>query len=268
MSSENGLAVVEGEVVSSHAIITSKNQHSPAELMRAATDVAGVCGGIVKQTAQLIQGRKYVRVEGWQAIAISYGCVASARDVERVATGFRAVGEVRRMSDGAVLATAEGFVGDDEPTWASRPEYAKRAMAQTRAISRACRSAFAFVVVMIDASLSTTPAEEVPDGGFNDASKAMPPPAGVEALRAQLGARPSPAPAAPRSAPAAGAPDENFAVRYGKAKGKHLDELSASELQWYADGAARSVDDPAKANFRASNEKELATLRAWAAFRA
>jgi hypothetical protein len=34
-------------------------------------------------------------------------------------------------------------------------------MAQTRAISRVCRSAFAFVVVLIDSDLSTTPAEEI-----------------------------------------------------------------------------------------------------------
>jgi RNase H-fold protein (predicted Holliday junction resolvase) len=33
-------------------------------------------------------------------------------------------------------------------------------MAQTRAISRVCRSAFAHCVVLIDADLSTTPAEE------------------------------------------------------------------------------------------------------------
>lgn len=80
------------------------------------------------------------------------------------------------MADGQVIATGEGFVGEDEPTWyggqsrgktlPKRPDYAIRAMAQTRAISRACRSAFAHVVVMIDAGLSTTPAEEVPEGGF------------------------------------------------------------------------------------------------------
>jgi hypothetical protein len=52
--------------------------------------------------------------------------------------------------------------------WAKRPTYAKRAMCQTRAISRACRSAFAHVVVLIDRNLSTTPAEEVPFGGFDD----------------------------------------------------------------------------------------------------
>lgn len=146
---------------------------------RRSTDAAGLCGEIVKKTAKLIQKRKYVSVEGWQAIAIAHGCAASARDVERIDGGVRAIGEVRRMSDGQVIAVAEGFVGEDEPTWyggrsgdkvlPKRADYAIRAMAQTRAISRACRSAFAHVVVMIDAGLSTTPAEEVPDGGFIDA---------------------------------------------------------------------------------------------------
>jgi hypothetical protein len=128
---------------------------------RMSTDAAAICGAIVKATAQTIQGKKYVKVEGWQAIAIAHGCVASSRDVEVVEGGIRAIGEVRRMSDGFVIATAEGFVGDDEKTWASRPMFARRAMTQTRAISRACRSAFAHVVVMIDKSLSTTPAEEM-----------------------------------------------------------------------------------------------------------
>lgn len=159
---------------------------------RQSTDAAGLCGDIVKQTAKDIQGRKFVTCEGWQAIAIAHGCAASACNVERIEGGVRATGEVRRMSDGQLLASAEGFVGEDEAVWfggtkkkwkwgqkrgekvwydeemPKRPDYAIRAMAQTRAISRACRSAFAHVVVMIDAGLSTTPAEEVPDGGFVD----------------------------------------------------------------------------------------------------
>jgi hypothetical protein len=44
-------------------------------------------------------------------------------------------------------------------------------MAQTRAISRACRSAFAFIVTYMDAGLETTPAEEVPHEGFADAPR-------------------------------------------------------------------------------------------------
>ena len=163
-------------------------QPATAELYRQATDVAGLCKEIVLKTAMEIQGRKYVKVEGWQSIATAHGCTASARDVERVEGGVRAIGEIRRMSDGVVIATAEGFVGEDEPTWfggpdkawdkinrcfkevtrEKRPDYAIRAMCQTRAISRACRTAFAHVVVLMDSNLSTTPAEEVPIGGFND----------------------------------------------------------------------------------------------------
>jgi hypothetical protein len=77
------------------------------------------------------------------------------------------------MSDGQLISTAEGFVGEDEAVWfggqvdnksyPKRAEYAIRAMAQTRAISRACRSAFAHVVVMMNKGLATTPAEEVYD---------------------------------------------------------------------------------------------------------
>ena len=161
------------------------------EAYRASTDAASLCKEIVVATASDIQGRKFVSVEGWQAIAIAHGCTAGARDVERVVGGVRAIGEIRRMSDGAILSTAEGFVGEDEPVWfggkmrkwkwgkergqkvwyeedmPKRADYAIRAMAQTRAISRACRSAFAHVVVMMNAGLSTTPAEEVPDGGFD-----------------------------------------------------------------------------------------------------
>jgi hypothetical protein len=164
----------------------------PQILIRNSTDIAGICKQIVLKTSLDIQGKKYVRVEGWMSIATAHGCVASARDVEKVEGGFRAIGEIRRMSDGVVLSTAEGFVGEDEPTWFGgeteywdrqkkekvkktlprRPDYAIRAMCQTRAISRACRTAFAHVVVLMDAGLSTTPAEEVPAGGFDDAQDA------------------------------------------------------------------------------------------------
>jgi hypothetical protein len=128
---------------------------------RAATNAAGLCRELVVKTAMKIQGRRYVQVEGWQAIANAFGCVASAKDVERIDGGFRATGQVIRVADGVVIAEAEGFVGDDEKTWANRPVFARRAMAQTRAMSRACRSAFAFVVTLMDAGLETTPAEEM-----------------------------------------------------------------------------------------------------------
>jgi hypothetical protein len=150
----------------SSELTTTNNQ--VAILARQSSDVAGACREIVKATAQRIGNKDYVKVEGLQAIAVAHGCVASAKGVEKVEGGFRCIGEVRKMADGQVISQAEGFVGDDEPMWAKRPEYARRAMCQTRAISRACRSAFAHIVVLIDSNLSTTPAEEVPHGGFED----------------------------------------------------------------------------------------------------
>lgn len=143
--------------------------HAPAvvapetgvDAYRQSTNAATLCRAIVLQTAQKIQGKRYVPCVGWQAIAVAHGCTASARAVEVVEGGVRAIGEVRRMDNGAVIAEAEGFVGDDEQMWAKRPTYARRAMAQTRAMSRACRSAFAHVVTMIDNDLGTTPAEEM-----------------------------------------------------------------------------------------------------------
>lgn len=141
------------------------------EAYRASTEAATICKEIVVATSSTIQGRRYVAVEGWQAIAVAHGCAASARDVERIEGGVRAIGEIRRMSDGQLIATAEGFVGEDEPTWfggqsrgktlPKRADYAIRAMAQTRAMSRAGRTAFAHVVVMMNAGLATTPAEEM-----------------------------------------------------------------------------------------------------------
>ena len=135
--------------------------HSGQDAFRVSTDAALLCKQIVVATAKPIKGKRFVGVEGWQAIALAHGCVASSGEVERLETGFRAIGKVIRMSDCQTLSTAEGFVGDDEPLWFARPEYARRAMAQTRSISRACRSAFAHVVVMMQAGLETTPAEEM-----------------------------------------------------------------------------------------------------------
>lgn len=159
-------------------LTTIRPSGADVEAYRASTEAAEICKGIVLATSSLIQGRKYVSVEGWQAIAVAHGCAAGARDVERIDGGVRAIGEVRRMSDGQIIAVAEGFVGEDEETWfggknkwgkelPKRNDYAIRAMAQTRAISRACRSAFAHVVVMMNAGLATTPAEEMPPEGFD-----------------------------------------------------------------------------------------------------
>lgn len=264
-----------------------KVEDNAGTLMRRATDAAGVCGAIVQKTAQSIQGRKYVRVEGWQAIANAFGCTIGARDVEEVKGGVRAIGEVRRVSDGVVIATGEGFVGEDEATWyggvvngrtlPKRATFAIRAMAQTRAISRAGRSAFAFVVTLIDGDLSTTPAEEMDAlTGEMVESKPMPP----RPPPAPTGQRRTPPPADPRPSPPpptdpgyeTDGPGEGMPLphpadgftfpNYGRAKGQPVRGAAVGDLGFYASCCRKSLADPSKAKFHETDRRLLAAIEA------
>lgn len=167
-------------------------------LYNQATNVAGLCKELAVKKALSIAGRRFLPVEVWTTIAVAHGCMASierdsVKEIFRDGKllGIRAIGILKRISDGAVLSEAEGFVGADEVDWygsdgkpitrwskkqdkeiqvivEKRDDYAIRAMAQTRAVSRVCRTGFSHVVVMIDENLSTTPFEEVSNGDVFD----------------------------------------------------------------------------------------------------
>jgi hypothetical protein len=229
-----------------------RTEQSIGEVMRRNTDVAGAVRdfAVSEQGSVTIGKKRYPRVETWQAIANAYGLTGSSRDVEPTKTGFRAIGEVRRLSDGVVVATAEGFVGMDEPTWfggvdakgkqcPKRPEFAIRAMAQTRAISRACRSALAFVVPLIDAGMATTPAEE------------------MEAIEGEVVHAPPPRAPSPRPP----APRDEAKVPFGKLKGQPVSKLSDKDLEWYAGKALDAINDPAKERWHAGERQWLGAVR-------
>lgn len=285
------------------AVVENSLDANVGVLMRRATDVAGVCREIVMKTALTIQQRKYVRVEGWQAIAVAYGCIASARDVENVygndgkLLGVRATGEVRRMSDGVVVSTAEGFVGVDEPTWfggesngrklPARAMYAVRAMAQTRSESRACRGAFSFVVTLIDSNLATTPAEEmegIARGSETPPAPLVTKPAPVaaskmeqlkEALRPQ-GEPPAHTDADFRADPPHDAKtgevkapthDRNFVMPFANKDNKALHALSEKDLAWYHKTLTGNLTDPSKAAFVDRTRQQLELINAERTFR-
>lgn len=260
---------------------------APAEQMRLATDVSGLCRDIVVKTAVDIQGRKYVKVEGWMAIATAHGCSAGAAEVKQDERGASAIGEIRRISDGTLIARAEGFVGVDEPTWYGgevekwrdgkkeiktmprRPDYAIRAMAQTRAISRACRSAFAHVVVMMDSGLSTTPAEEVPHGGFdNDQDQQRPPQSGQQS-QTQGQTQQQKTVEVPRDENGdwtlpKGVKWQDVKVHFGKNKGIPLGKLEDRSIEWYL---TKWEPKPYGQNTDISHDDKmlLAAVNAWAA---
>jgi len=191
---------------------------------RQATDVAGLCRDIVVKTSQPIQGRKYVRVEGWQSIAAAHGCIASIDSVTETDEGVIAVASLLDSS-GNVRGKAEGYVGKDEKLWAARPKYAQRAMAQTRAISRVCRSAFAHVVVLMDAGLETTPAEEIPVESETPVAEAKP-------VKSYTPA-PKPVQEVAHTEASDGESWRNAVIHFGKNKGKALGYLPENTLRWY-----------------------------------
>lgn len=223
------------------ALVEQPGEEKPQALMKRAQDAAAVCRTAVLSLAVDIQGKKYLPVEAWGTIAATYGCAPSIREVVEEERGIRAVAELKRL-DGTVIASAEGFVGLDEPTWANRALYARRAMAQTRAISRVCRSAFAFVVALMNADLQTTPLEEIPSKGAVDAQV-------VDAK--------------PATAPGKAPPERSKAtqVRFGKSKGKHLCDIADDDLAWQLQAARKSVEanDP---RWGDANKKWLATVEA------
>jgi hypothetical protein len=137
-------------------------ESDPAEVVASGNSTAKACKAIILQNTMILQGKRWIKAEGWQALAAACDYSPRIDVVEELANGdIRAVCSLIRLSDGVVVASAEGYIGTDEPTWKSRQRYAKRAMAQTRAVSRACRSALAWIIPLLDAGLETTPAEEV-----------------------------------------------------------------------------------------------------------
>jgi hypothetical protein len=239
--SEAALAIVESE----------SSQKQPSVLIRLATDVATVCKAVVVSTAIEIDGKRYIPVEGWATIAAAYGCAPSIREVFEEERGIRAIAELRR-ADGTIVASAEGFCGLDEPKWSNRALYARRGMAQTRAISRVCRTAFAFVVTLMQAGLQTTPAEEIPTGN-GGASVAL-----VDVQPSVVGSVVGRAP--PERT-------KTTSVRFGKSKGKFLCDIDAKDLEWQAAAARKSVEanDP---KWGDSNKQWLTTVEAEVARRA
>ena len=141
---------------------------SPASLIEGASEMASTLANVIRAQglSVRIQGREYVRVEGWTTLATMMG--VTAREVSTVEDGgvYTATVELVRLSDGAVISRASAECGSDDekdrygkPVWSTRPRYARRSMAQTRATGKACRLAFSWIMSL--AGYEPTPAEEM-----------------------------------------------------------------------------------------------------------
>ncbi len=150
---------------------------SPRQQVALATEIATVLADIIdkRKLYTEIQGKKHVRVEGWQTCGMLVGVSAKiVGDVQRVENpdGYRARAVVVRVSNGIEIGAGEGLCTRKESRWKSADDYAVASMAQTRALSRSLRGVLGWIVTL--AGYEATPAEEVPPGGFNDAPRREP----------------------------------------------------------------------------------------------
>ncbi len=151
---------------------TAMDRPSPRAIIRQATEEANVLAEVIEgqRLFSMIQGKKFVRVEGWVTLATLRGCLPREVAVHEMPEG-RYVAEVElvRMSDGMVLTRASAECGGpDDRVWMGRPQNARRSMAITRATGKACRIAFAWVLSLAK-RYETTPAEEMDHvGSFSE----------------------------------------------------------------------------------------------------
>lgn len=136
----------------------------PAEVLKFGVEIANELSRLIRERKLFsnIQGREYVRVEGWTTAAAMLGFVVREQGVteDKESGDFTAVVELVRASDATIIGRASALCGGDENPWGKRPRYARRSMAVTRASGKVCRLAFSWIVNI--AGFEPTPAEEMP----------------------------------------------------------------------------------------------------------
>jgi hypothetical protein len=167
--------------MSETALVPMNSALTPGDLFKSGKQAAEICREIVLRNSVIFRGpdgkeRRYLETTAWQALATVSGRSVRIDSVQEVDGGVAAVCSLVKISDGSVIARAEGFVGVDEALWyggtvtdrfgktktfPKRTNSAIRAMAQSRAISRAYRAGLAWMLPLIDGSL----AAPAPDDG-------------------------------------------------------------------------------------------------------
>ena len=213
----------------------------PEVILEEAGERAKALTAMVERTKAFTQigPSKHLRVEAWITVGQFYGCSARTTQTEEVSYngvfGFKAHARVTHDATGQVLTEAEALCMQDEKNWDSKPLHQLMSMAQTRAISKALAMKFRWVVTL--GGFAPTPAEEMTgDEVTNSKPQAV---------------SPSKNPPAP-------------SFKFGKFKDKQITdpEIPLDYLEYMADATAKSLDDPAKAKFKAQNQLFLAALDA------
>lgn len=137
---------------------------NPGDVIDRSIAVATALAAVLKKQklTSTIQGKDYVRVEGWTLLGSMLGVFPVCEWTRKLDNGWEARVEARTLS-GAVVGAAEAECLRSEKRWGqpNTDDYAIRSMAQTRATAKALRQPLGFIVAL--AGYQTTPAEEMPE---------------------------------------------------------------------------------------------------------
>ena len=138
-------------------------QMKPKEQVEYATEIANCLTDIIEKQKlfTVIQGKKYVKAEGWQTLGTFLGITPRENRVLRLDDGsYEAMVDLINVANGITVGGASALCSVNEKRWGAADDYARRSMAITRAIGKAYRSAFAWIITL--AGYEPTNAEEMP----------------------------------------------------------------------------------------------------------
>ena len=132
----------------------------PAARLEQAHKIASLLAPVVRDRglASRIQGREYVRYEGWTLLGSLLGVFPCTEWVHEIEGGYEAR-VVARTLGGQLVGAAHARCTRGERNWQDRDDFALASMAQTRAGAKALRMPLGFVVHL--AGYEATPAEEM-----------------------------------------------------------------------------------------------------------
>lgn len=155
---------------------TEASPPAPSDILAGGIDVVDRASQVARRLADIVEqqqlyvvlrGQRYIRVDGWTTLGAMLGVVAREVSVEERDDGeVVATVELVHIPSGRIVSRASGSCGradeyrrDGGPVWASRPIYARRSMALTRATGKAFRMAFGWIVTL--SGFASTPAEDM-----------------------------------------------------------------------------------------------------------
>src|SRR3972149_3097804 len=121
-----------------------------------ASQMAGALAQVIEKQGlyNAIGNKKYVYVEGWTTLAAMLGMTPREVHTNEKDGVYTSIVELVNAQD-RIIGRASAECGAEDEfdnhgnlTWAERPAYARRSMAQTRATSKVCRLALSWIMTI------------------------------------------------------------------------------------------------------------------------